>query len=126
MSQTAMSARLPSAITPRVLPTQAQSLDQHGFNTTVAPALPHGGGVSQGVPEAYAAGLVHVDAAGQYVDSLVHKRQGQEEKKGPSALAATASASAALDNMLATATLITSAAIHYTVKDFTTLCMHHI
>ncbi|HEY0913821.1 MAG TPA: family 2A encapsulin nanocompartment cargo protein cysteine desulfurase [Solimonas sp.] len=47
----------PSAITPRVLPTQAQSLDQHGFNTTVAPALPHGGGVSQGVPEAYAAGL---------------------------------------------------------------------
>ena len=33
--------------------------------------------------------LVHVDAAGQYVDSLVHKRQGQGEQKGPSVLAAT-------------------------------------
>ncbi len=53
----AAAAAPPSAITPRVLPTQAQSFDQHGFNTTVAPALPHGGGVSQGVPEAYAAGL---------------------------------------------------------------------
>ncbi len=53
----AAAAAPPSAITPRVLPTQSQSLDQHGFNTTVAPALPHGGGVSQGVPEAYAAGL---------------------------------------------------------------------
>ncbi|PPE73389.1 cysteine desulfurase [Solimonas fluminis] len=52
----AAAAAPPSAITPRVLPTQAQSADLHGFNTTVAPALPHGGGLSQGVPEAHAAG----------------------------------------------------------------------
>jgi cysteine desulfurase/selenocysteine lyase len=53
----AAAAAPPSAITPRVLPTQAQAADPHGFNTAVAPSLPHGGGVSQGVPEAYAAGL---------------------------------------------------------------------
>ncbi|AXQ31298.1 SufS family cysteine desulfurase [Solimonas sp. K1W22B-7] len=53
----AAAAAPPSAITPRVLPTQAQSADLHGFNTTLAPALPHGGGASQGVPEAYAAGI---------------------------------------------------------------------
>ena len=59
VSQPAAAAAVapPSAITPRVLPTQAQTLDPHGFNTTVSPALPHGGGVTQGVPEAYAAGL---------------------------------------------------------------------
>ena len=45
----------PSFITPRVLPTQAQTPDLHGLQSTVLPALPKGGSGFAGVPEAFAA-----------------------------------------------------------------------
>jgi len=45
----------PSFITPRVLPTQAQTPDLHGLQSTVLPALPKGGGGFAGVPEGFAA-----------------------------------------------------------------------
>lgn len=45
----------PSQITPRVLPTQAQSADPQAVNSTLAPALARKAGPTQGVPEAYAA-----------------------------------------------------------------------
>lgn len=45
----------PSFITPRVIPTQAQTPDLHGLQSTVLPALPKGGGGFAGVPEAFAA-----------------------------------------------------------------------
>ena len=44
----------PSLITPRVLPTQAQTPDLHAFQSTVLPAAPRGGGALAGVPEAAA------------------------------------------------------------------------
>jgi len=45
----------PSLITPRVLPTQAQSADAPAVASTVAPALGRSSGPVLGVPEAYAA-----------------------------------------------------------------------
>ncbi len=43
----------PSVITPRVLPTQAQTVsDLPAFQSTVVPSLPRGGGAAAGVPEA--------------------------------------------------------------------------
>lgn len=48
-------APVPSFITPRVLPTQAQTPDLHGFQSTVLPALPKGGGAAAGAPEGFAA-----------------------------------------------------------------------
>ncbi len=45
----------PSFITPRLLPTQAQSPDLHGLQSTVLPALPKGGSGFAGVPEGFAA-----------------------------------------------------------------------
>ena len=48
-------ATSPSFITPRVLPTQAQTPDLHGLQSTVLPALPKGGSSFAGVPEAFAA-----------------------------------------------------------------------
>jgi cysteine desulfurase / selenocysteine lyase len=45
----------PSFITPRVLPTQAQTPDLHGLQSTVLPALPKGGSGFAGVPEGFAA-----------------------------------------------------------------------
>ena len=45
----------PSFITPRVLPTQAQTPDLHGLQSTVLPALPKGGSGLAGVPEGLAA-----------------------------------------------------------------------
>lgn len=48
---------LPSPITPRIAPTQAQSVDPHGLQSTVLPALPRGGGLAASVPEAVLAAL---------------------------------------------------------------------
>jgi cysteine desulfurase/selenocysteine lyase len=48
-------ATSPSFITPRVLPTQAQTPDLHGLQSTVLPALPKGGSGVAGVPEGLAA-----------------------------------------------------------------------
>lgn len=45
----------PSFITPRVLPTQAQTPDLRGLQSGVLPALPKGGGGFAGAPEAFAA-----------------------------------------------------------------------
>lgn len=45
----------PSVITPRVLPTAAQSADLPAFASTVVPVLGRSSGPAQGVPEAYAA-----------------------------------------------------------------------
>ncbi|WP_022975496.1 family 2A encapsulin nanocompartment cargo protein cysteine desulfurase [Nevskia ramosa] len=45
----------PSFITPRVVPTQAQTPDLHGLQSTVLPALPKGGNGFAGVPEGFAA-----------------------------------------------------------------------
>jgi len=46
---------VPSVVTPRVAPVQAQTPDIHGLQSTVTPMLPDGGGLAAGVPEAYAA-----------------------------------------------------------------------
>ena len=53
----AEAAAAPSFITPRVLPTQAQTPDLPAFQSTVVPALPKGGGSAAGVPEASAASV---------------------------------------------------------------------
>jgi cysteine desulfurase/selenocysteine lyase len=45
----------PSLITPRLVPTQAQTPDLPAFQSTVLPAAPRGGGSLAGVPEAEAA-----------------------------------------------------------------------
>jgi cysteine desulfurase/selenocysteine lyase len=45
----------PTLITPRVLPTQAQSADAPAFASTTAPVLGRANGPALGVPEAYAA-----------------------------------------------------------------------
>lgn len=46
---------VPSVVTPRVVPTQAQSPDAPAAAATVVPALGRAAGPAQGVPEAYAA-----------------------------------------------------------------------
>ncbi len=43
---------VPSLITPRLAPTQAQTADLPGVQSTILPVLPHGGGAAAGVPEA--------------------------------------------------------------------------
>lgn len=54
-SAVAQHAAPPSVITPRVLPTMAQTPDAPAAASTVVPALGRAAGPSQGVPEAYAA-----------------------------------------------------------------------
>ncbi|MGQ0699189.1 MAG: family 2A encapsulin nanocompartment cargo protein cysteine desulfurase [Panacagrimonas sp.] len=59
VSQSAVASHLapPSVITPRVLPTQAQTPDQHAVNTTTAPLLARSAGPTASVPEALPAAL---------------------------------------------------------------------
>lgn len=59
----------PSVITPRVLPTQAQSLDPHAVTTTVSPVLTRSGGPALGVPEAPAAAVPPVAPLPNATDS---------------------------------------------------------
>ncbi len=61
----------PSVITPRVLPTQAQSLDAPAVTSTVSPALTRSGGPALGVPEAYAAGVPVVAPAPAASDAAI-------------------------------------------------------
>ena len=61
----------PSVITPRVLPTQAQSLDPHAGTTTASPMLTRSGGPALGVPEAYAAGVPVVAPAPAATDAAI-------------------------------------------------------
>ncbi|MGQ0622856.1 MAG: family 2A encapsulin nanocompartment cargo protein cysteine desulfurase [Panacagrimonas sp.] len=59
VSQSAVATHLapPSVITPRVLPTQAQTPDAHAFTTTTQPLLARNAGPTAGVPEGFAASL---------------------------------------------------------------------
>ena len=54
-SAVAQHAALPSVITPRLVPTMAQTPDLPAAATTAVPALGRSAGPAQGVPEAYAA-----------------------------------------------------------------------
>ena len=61
----------PSFITPRVVPTQAQTPDLHGLQSTVLPAMPKGGNGFAGVPEGFAALLPGTAPAPNLSDAAV-------------------------------------------------------
>lgn len=61
----------PSVITPRLLPTAAQSADLPAFASTVVPVLGRSSGPAQGVPEAYAAGAPAIAPTPGLADTAV-------------------------------------------------------